>query len=170
MPKMMNVCNFCLKSGILCPKCQAKLNKGEISKIDLEIGRLLNSLESSYPPLQEVNFHKAVETDSILALIVGKGDVARLLSYGGKILKTVGEKTGKTVRILEYGVDERKFLEDLFAPMSIITINTIWLPDGSQETRVILRRRGRKPSMNVEALKQLAQKVRGVTLRVEFAD
>jgi hypothetical protein len=54
--------------------------------------------------------------------------------------------------------------------MSIITINTIWLPDGSQETRVILRRRGRKPSMNVEALKQLAQKVRGVTLRVEFAD
>jgi len=170
MPKMMNVCNFCLKSGILCPKCQSKLSKGEVSKTDLEIGRLLNTLESTYPPLQEVNFHKAVETDSILALIVGKGDVARLLSYGGKILKAVGEKTGKSVRILEYGVDERKFLEDLFAPMSIITINTIWLPDGSQETRVILRRRGRKPSMNVEALKQLAQKVRGVTLRVEFAD
>lgn len=170
MPKMMNVCNFCLKSGILCPKCQAKLNKGEISKTDLEIGRLLNTLESTYPPLQDVNFHKAVETDSILALIVGKGDVAKLLSYGGKILKNVGEKTGKTIRVLEYGVDERKFLEDLFAPMSIITINTIWLPDGSQETRVILRRRGRKPSMNVQALKQLAQKVRGVTLRVEFAD
>ncbi len=170
MPKMMNVCQFCLKSGILCPKCQNKLKKGEISDTDLEIGRLLVSLEATYPPLQEVAFHKAVETDRVLALIVGKGDVARLLGQGGKIIKAIGEQTGKTVRILEYGVDERKFLEDLFAPLSIITINTIWLPDGSQETRVIVRKRGRRPPLNVEALKQLAQKVRGITLRVEFAD
>jgi transcription antitermination factor NusA-like protein len=170
MPKMMNVCQFCLKSGILCPKCQGKLRRGEISKTDLEIGQLLISLEGTYPPLQEVAFHKAVETDHVLALIVGKGDVARLLSHGGKIVKTIGEKTGKTVRVLEYGVDERKFLEDLFAPLSIITINTIWLPDGSQETRVIVRKRGRRPPLRVEALKQLAQMVRGIALRVEFAD
>jgi len=171
MPKMVSVCHFCLKSGILCAKCQAKLKSGEVSKIDLEIGRLLMSLEGSYPPLQEVYFHKAVETDGVLAVIVGRGDVAKLLSYGGKILRAIGEKTGKNVRVLEYGVDERKFLEDLFAPMNILTINTIWLPDGSQETRVILRRRGRRaPPFNIEALKQIAQKVRGIALRVEFAD
>jgi len=170
MPKMVNVCHFCLKSGILCSKCQAKLKQGEISQTDLEIGRLLLSLESSHPPLQEINFHKAVETDGVLALIVGKGDVARLLSTGGKILRTIGEKTGKSVKILEAGVNNRKFLEDLFAPLNIITINTIWLPDGSQETRVIFKRRGRRPPFDVEAIKQIAQKVRGITLRVEFAD
>ena len=170
MPKMVNVCNFCLKSGILCPKCQAKLRLGEISKTDLEIGRLLLSLEGSYPALQDVYFHRAVETDGVLALLVGRGDVAKLLGFGGKILRAIGEKTGKNVRILEYGVDDRKFLEDLFAPLSIITINTIWLPDGSQETRVILRRRSRRAPLNVDAVKQIAQKVRGITLRVEFAD
>ena len=167
---MVNVCHFCLKSGILCSKCQTKLKQGEISQTDLEIGRLLLSLESQHPSLQEINFHKAVETDGVLALIVGKGDVARLLSTGGKVLRAIGEKTGKSVKILEAGVDERKFLEDLFAPVNIITINTIWLPDGSQETRVILRRRGRRPPFDVEAIKQLAQKVRGITLRVEYAD
>jgi len=170
MPKMVNVCHFCLKSGILCSKCQTKLKQGEISQTDLEIGRLLLSLESQHPSLQEINFHKAVETDGVLALMVGKGDVARLLSTGGKVLRAIGEKTGKSVKILEAGVDERKFLEDLFAPVNIITINTIWLPDGSQETRVILRRRGRRPPFDVEAIKQLAQKVRGITLRVEYAD
>lgn len=171
MPKMVNVCHFCLKSGILCPKCQTKLKLGEISKTDLDIGRLLMSLESTYPALQDVNFHKAIETDGVMALLVGRGDVAKLLGYGGKILKAIGEKVGKNIRVLEIGVDERKFLEDLFAPLNIITINTIWLPDGSQETRVILRRRGRRPlPINVEAVKQIAQKVRGVTLRVEFAD
>jgi transcription antitermination factor NusA-like protein len=143
---------------------------GEISKTDLEIGRLLSSLEDTYPLLQEVAFHKAVEADRILALIVGKGDVARLLRHGGKIVRTIGEKTGKKVRVLEYGVDDRKFLEDLFAPFSIVTINTIWLPDGSKETRVIVRRQGRRYPLKAEALKQLAHKVRGITLRVEFAD
>jgi transcription antitermination factor NusA-like protein len=170
MPKMVNVCHFCLKSGILCPKCQSKLKSGEISQTDLEIGRLLLALESTYPLLQEISFHKAVETDGVLALIVGRGDVGKLLSYGGKVLRAIGDKTGKNVRVIEAGGDERKFLEDLFAPMNILTINTIWLPDGSQETRVILRRRGRRPPFNVDAIKQLAQKVRGITLRVEFAD
>jgi len=171
MPKMVNVCHFCLKSGILCSKCQTKLKQGEISQTDLEIGRLLLSLESTFPPLQEINFHKAVETDGVLALIVGKGDLAKMLSNGGgRILRTIGEKTGKSVKVLEAGADDRKFLEDLFVPLNIVTINTIWLPDGSQETRVILRRRGRRPPFNVEAIKQIAQKVRGITLRVEFAD
>jgi len=96
--------------------------------------------------------------------------MARLLSYGGKIIRAVGKAIGKSIRVLEHGVDTRKFLEDLFAPLSIITINTIWLPDGSTETRVILRRRGRKrPPLHVDALKEIAQKVRGITLRVEFA-
>lgn len=168
---MVNVCHFCLKSGILCPKCQTKLRLGEISKTDLEIGRLLLSLENSYPPLQDVFFHKAVETDGVIALIVGRGDVAKLLSHGGKILRALGEKTGKSIRVLEHGADNRKFLEDLFAPLNIVTINTIWLPDGSQETRVILRKRGRRrPHVNLEAVKQIAQRVQGITLRVEYAD
>jgi transcription antitermination factor NusA-like protein len=111
-----------------------------------------------------------VESDRVLAILVNKGDVPRLLSHGGKIVKALGEKTGKTVRVLEYGVTERKFLEDLFVPLSILTINTIWLPDGTTETRVILKRGGRKRlPLNVKSSREIAQKLRGMTLRVEYA-
>lgn len=165
------LCNFCLKSGILCQKCLAKVKSGEISELDLQIARLLLSLEDKYPSLQNVCFHKSVDVDWTLAVIVGRGDVPRLLGYGGKIVKALGAKVGKAIRVLEYGVNDRKFLEDLFAPLSIVTINTIWLPDGTTETRVILRkRRGRPSPFNVKALKAIAQKVRNMTLRVEFAD
>ncbi|MDI6690788.1 MAG: hypothetical protein QME50_02835 [Candidatus Bathyarchaeota archaeon] len=165
------LCNFCLKSGILCQKCLAKVKSGEITELDLKIARLLLSLEEKYPSLQNVYFHKAVDADKTLAVIVGPGDVPRLLGYGGKIIKALGEEIGKRVRVLEYGVDDRKFLEDLFAPLSIVTINTIWLPDGTTETRVILRkRRGSQPPFDVKALKEIARKVRNMTLRVEFAD
>lgn len=165
------LCNFCLKSGILCMKCQGKLKSGKISEIDLKIARLLLSLEEKHPQLQNVYFHKAVETDGVLAIIVGQGDIARLLSVGGKIIREIGDMTGKQIRLLEHEVDDRKFLEDLFVPYPIMTINAIWLPDGSTETRVILKRRGRRiPTLNTRALKEIAKGVRGITLRVEFAD
>jgi transcription antitermination factor NusA-like protein len=162
------LCNFCLKSGILCSKCQGKLKSGEVSEADFEIARQLLSLEEKYPSLQDVYFHKAIEANGVLAIVVKRGDVPRLLGYGGKIIRSLGEKTGKTIRVLEQGVDDRKFLEDLFIPLRILTINTIWLPDGTTETRVILSR-GRRRTPNVEALKKIAQEARGITLRVEFS-
>lgn len=147
------------------------MKSGEVSELDLKIARSLLSLEEKFPYLQNVNFYKAIDADGTLAIVVGQGDVSRLLGYGGKIIKALGEETGKNIRVLEYGGDNRKFLEDLFAPMSIVTINTIWLPDGSTETRVILkRRRGMHSFLDVKALKEIASKVRNMTLRVEFAD
>jgi transcription antitermination factor NusA-like protein len=137
----------------------------------LKIARLLLSLEGKYPSLQNVYFHGAVDAGKTLAIVVGSGDVPRLLGFGGKIIRALGEETGKSIRILEYGVDDRKFLEDLFAPLTILTINTIWLPDGTTETRVILRkRRSARLPFDVKALKEIASKVRNMTLRVEFAD
>jgi len=156
---------------MLCQKCLAKVKSGEVTDLDLKIARLLLSLEEAYPSLQNIHFYKAVDAGKTLAIIVGQGDVPRLLGYGGKIVKALGEKTSRAIRVLEHGVTDRKFLEDLFAPLSIVTINTIWLPDGTTETRVILRKKsGRQPPFDVKALKEIARKVRNVTLRVEFAD
>jgi transcription antitermination factor NusA-like protein len=165
------LCSFCLKSGMLCQKCSAKVKAGEITDLDLRIARLLLNLEEKYPSLQNVCFYKAIEAEKSLAIIVGHGDVPRLLGYGGKIIKALSDESGKNVRILEYGVDDRKFLEDLFIPFSILTINTIWLPDGTTETRVILKRkRGSQLPFDLNALKEIARKIRKMSIRVEFAD
>ena len=147
------------------------MKSGEISETDLKIARLLLSLEEKYPSLQNVCFYKAIEANRTLAVIVGHGDVPRLLGYGGKIVKAISDEAGKSVRIIEHGVDDRKFLEDLFLPLSILTINTIWLPDGTTETRVILKRkRGAQMPFDLKSLKEIALKVRKMSLRVEFAD
>lgn len=155
---------------MLCPKCKKKLEKGEISELYLEVGRLLMTMEDEFPPLQNIYFHKAVESDGVLAIFVGRGDIAKILSYGGKIIKSLERITKKTVRVLESNSDERKFLEDLFAPMTILTVNKIWLPDGSMETRVILKgTERRRTSKYIEALKEIAKVAHGITLRIEFA-
>lgn len=163
------LCSFCLKSGILCQKCSTMVKEGEISNLDLKIARLLLSLEEKYPSLQNITFFKAFDIGRTLAIVVGHGDVPKLLGYGGKIIKKINEESGKSIRILEQGVDDRKFLEDLFMPLNILTINTIWLPDGTTETRVILKRkRGVQLPFDLKALKEIAMKVRKIVLRTEF--
>jgi transcription antitermination factor NusA-like protein len=156
---------------MLCLKCSNKVKTGEITELDLKIARLLLQLEDKYPSLQNVCFHKAIDVNKTLAILVGHGDVPRLLGYGGKIIRAIGDETGKSIRILEQGVDDRKFLEDLFTPLNILTINTIWLPDGTTETRVILKRkRGPQPHLDTTALKEIAHKFKKMSLRIEFAD
>ena len=91
------ICSFCLKSGILCQKCLAKLKSGEVSELDLRIVRLLSSLAEKHPSLQNIHFRNAIEADKTLAIIVGPGDVPRLLGYGGKIIKALSKKTGKSI-------------------------------------------------------------------------
>ena len=144
------------------------VRSGKISELDIEIANLLLKLEKGYPSLQKISFHKAYGAENILAIIVGQGNLPHVLGYGGKIIRELQTKTGKKVRVIEKSGEMRKFLEDLFMPVPVTTINTIWLPDGSTETRVILPNRSRRLPTDIETLKKLVKDIKGLTLRVEF--
>jgi transcription antitermination factor NusA-like protein len=167
---LTKICAVDLKSGILCPKCEEKVRSGEVSQLDLKVAKVLLDLENKYPALQTVYFHKAIESGDNLVILVDRGDVSKILSYGGRILREISEKTGKRrVRILAYNDEPRRFLEYLFAPASILTINKIWLPDGSEETKVVIPRKDmRKLPGDIQVLKEFAKSIMGMTLRVEF--
>ena len=152
---------------MLCPSCEAKVKSGEVTDLDIKVANILLNLEPKYPALEDLYFHKAVEVDDIVVLLVNPQDVSKLLGYGGKIIRAVGEELGKKVRVLAHGVDERTFLEDLFAPATIVAINKIWLPDGSEEMRVVLDHE-RNLKAGVNSLIQVVGKVKGVKLRVDF--
>lgn len=162
------LCNFCVKSGILCQRCQEKVRSGEVSEVDVNVAKLLLKLEGKYPVLQKVSFHNAYEVDEVLAIIVGSGDQHRFISGGGEIMREITENRGKKVRILEKKGDTREFFEDLFAPAAVTSINRIWLPDGSTETRVIVSGHSRRLPLKISVIKELARRVRGITLRIAF--
>ena len=158
-----------MKSGILCRRCEEKLEKGQITELDLKVIQRMVELEKEHPILQEVTYHRSVEADGMMAVLVDRRDLPRLLGGGAKVVKDLGETFGKRVKLISYGGDDREFLEDLFSPLSILTINTIWIPDGSTETKVILTgRQPRKMPVDVDVVKTIAKDLKGMTLRVEF--
>jgi len=160
---------FCVKSGILCRRCEEKLEKGQITELDLKVIQRMVELEKEHPVLQEVTYHRSVEADGTMAVLVDRRDLPRLLGGGAKVIKDLGDTFGKRVKLISYGGDDREFLEDLFSPLSILTINTIWIPDGSTETKVILTgRQPRKMPVDLDVVKTIAKDLKGMTLRVEF--
>ncbi|MEM2920957.1 MAG: hypothetical protein QXF26_01410 [Candidatus Bathyarchaeia archaeon] len=162
------LCNFCIKSGVLCPSCQEKVRSGQVTQTDIQVSKLLLKLEEKYPSIQKVDFRGAYEADNVLAVVVGDAASKRILVEGGKIIREMSEVTGKKIRLFEYKGDTRRFLEELFFPVPITTINRIWLPDGSQETRVVLAGRSRRLPLKADVLQALARRIRGITLRIAF--
>jgi len=160
---------FCVKSGILCRRCEEKLEKGQVTELDLKVIQKMVEMEKENPVLEDVTYHRAVQADEMMVILVDKRDMPRLLSGGAKVVKDLGETFGKRVKLISYGGDDREVLEDLFSPLSILTINTVWIPDGSTETKVILT--GRKPKkmpVDPDIVRKIAQELKGMTLRIEF--
>ena len=164
------LCTFCLKSGMLCSKCQQKVKSGAVSGNYIEVAKKLLEYEGQNQFLQTVNLENVFDAGSFLVLVVGRGDSGKF-AINQKVTRDLGDAFGKRVLVLETGVNDRKFLEDLFSSQQIVTINIIWLPDGSTETRVVLRGRGAKrlSKKRIQALVEVAKKVRKMDLRVEYA-
>jgi transcription antitermination factor NusA-like protein len=156
---------------MLCSKCQQKVKNGEINDLYMNVAKFLLDTESQYPNLQKMRLNKVVVAGGYLVLVVGRGDRARFIGQTGKLTRDLGDKFRKRVLVIEEEVNDRGFLEDLFVNQHIVTINIIWLPDGSTETRVVLRGRGsrRLSKKRIRALTEIAKKVRNIDLRVEYS-
>lgn len=160
---------FCVKSGILCRRCEEKLEKGQVSELDLKVIQKIVELEKQNPVLEDVTYHRAIEADDMMAVLVDKKDMPKLLGGGAKVVRDLADTFGKRVKLISYGGDDREFLEDLFSPLSILTINTVWIPDGSTETKVILTgRQPRKMPVDLDKVQKIARELKGMTLRIEF--
>ena len=164
------LCEFCLKSGMLCNMCQEKVNTGVVSDLYLKVAQYLLKVERKNPQLQKGRLEKVIDVGGFLVLVVGRGDRNKFMGDTGRLPRDVGDEFNRRGLVIEDGLNDRGFLEDLFTGQHIITINIIWLPDGTTETRVVLQGRGaRRLSLKrLNALTRIAKGVREMDLRVEY--
>jgi hypothetical protein len=165
------LCEFCLRSGMLCSKCQEKIRSGAVDDLYMRVAQFLLDLENQYTSLQKAQLDRVLQVGGFLVLVVGRGDRRKFMDQGGKLTREIREKFKRRALIIEDGVSDRGFLEDLFSNQHIVTINIIWLPDGTTETRVVLQGRGAKrlSKKRMRALTNVAKRVRDMDLRVEYA-
>ncbi|MHC1637425.1 MAG: hypothetical protein ACXQTU_04570 [Candidatus Nezhaarchaeales archaeon] len=160
------ICYFCLKSGLLCKTCDEKLRKGEITKLDIEIAKWFLENENKYPQIKDCTFHKAVQKDNLLVILVGcKAKTLGMLWR--RVGKALSEERGVNVRIIERTSSLRGFLSQLLFPAKVITLNTIWLPDGTCESTVKIAPEDiKKLPADVKVLEEVIRELLGETVYI----
>jgi len=160
------ICYFCLKTGLLCKTCNEKLKKGEITKLDIEVAKWFLDNEEKYPQLKDCTFYKAVQKDDLLVVLIGCKNKG-LTAFWRKISKVLSDEKGVNARIIEKTFSLRGLLSQLLFPAKVISLNTIWLPDGSCESTVKVAPEDlKKLPADVKALEEVIRELIGETVYI----
>lgn len=162
------ICNFDAKAGILCPKCNAKLKSGHITQADVDVSIKLIKLASQIPELDKIFLVRAHEVDGSIVMVLNSGDVASL-RRDNALMKKIEQAMGNKMWLVDAQATDRKLLDDLFYPVRILSVNQVWLPDGSKMTRaMIMGRRTERFPIDLDLVKRTVKAVRGLELLTDF--
>lgn len=131
------VCNFDLESDMLCTSCQAKLDNGEITAFDIELSKWLLQREKDHPNLENLTLLRATRIEGRLILVVKKKGKELLLAEE-TLVNELAEKFGE-VMVVEGPPKLRRVIQEFIHPASEVGVNSLYLPDGSKESIVMLR-------------------------------
>jgi transcription antitermination factor NusA-like protein len=167
MQPKLPICNFDARTGILCANCEARLRKGEISRADVEASKAVANLSDQFPELGHVTLKRAFEATGSYVLEFEQSDMTGLRTNPLLQTKLEGALKGK-VWLVGAGGNDRRFLEDVFFPAKVLTVNTVWLADGGKKTKVIVpAKRSERRIGDFDKLRDAVKQARGIELLVE---
>lgn len=162
------ICTFDARMGVLCPKCDAKLRSGQLTKTDVDVSVKLTKASEKSPEIAKMALTKAIQVDGDYVLVVEPGTLAPL-RRDQSLQKSLQSILGGKVWLTEANTTDRKELEDLFFPVRVANVNTVWLPDGSKLTKVVIpgKKTERFPH-DTEMITRILKETREMELMVEF--
>lgn len=164
------LCSVCLKNyPLICGNCQEKIEQGEITDLDVIVARALVNLEDKYPSIKDVTFKRVFKANGTIIVLVGKGDVRRILGTNRRFRRQLEGELDTNVRFVEESRNPQHILRDLIRPVRILGINTIWLPDNSFERKVRISERERDNiPLSLDQLQSTIYEMTGERIRIVF--
>ena len=159
---------ICVKSGILCPRCQRLVDTGVVKEYEIPIMKELILLEESkYKELrQKGTYHKSYRSNNLVIVVVDGIGNPRILE---KLSKELSSKLGLRVKVVERKGDQRLFIEQIVHPATLLGVNTLWLPDGTEQIVVrIYRRDYRIIGPRKEDYEKILGQIFGKAVRIRF--
>ena len=161
------ICPFDAKSGVLCSKCESKLDSGIISIEDVEAAIKLAKLADRSQSVNKFTLVRGAKVDEDFILVLRSQDVITLKGDSG-LAGMIEDEFGRKVWFVESEVSDRRFVEALLHPLKVVSVNLFWLPDGNKLTKVTVVDNVRIPRTNIEKVQKIAKEVRNIELLIEF--
>ncbi|MFL6475816.1 MAG: transcription elongation factor NusA [Nitrososphaera sp.] len=161
------ICTFDAKSGVLCRTCEAKLMSGSISQDDVDASIKLIRLADRNQEINKFTLVRGTRVNGDFILVLRGHDISAIRSdveLANKIEKEMGQK----VWFVETEASDRRFIESLFHPMKVLSVNFFWLPESNKLTKVIIAGEAESAEIDLEKIQRIAKAVRNIELLVEF--
>jgi len=127
---------LCVKTGVLCPRCQSIVRSGSVKEYEVDVMRELLDLEElpDFKFLKDMEYVRSVTSEGALVIILQdvKDNTPDPRSLN-KLSWVLSERLKTKARIITNTKDLKEVVKQLVFPARITSVNTIWLPDGTVE-------------------------------------
>jgi len=162
------ICNFDAKNSILCPQCEKKVEDGELTQADVDASIKLAQLAKSNKEIDQFTLYSCKEFDGNFVLSFSKEDIMQIRQSRTLYGLIQGQFQGK-IWLVEAKENDKKFIEDLFFPTKILSINSVWAPGDVQKTIAVVSGKWTpKFPINTETLVQIVKNARNLDIEIEF--
>ena len=157
---------ICVKSGVLCPRCQRLVDTGVVGKYEIPIMKEMIELEEELKGLREGVYIKAYIRDNLVVVLV-RGLRDRMLRE--KLNRELSARLKKRVRVVEKSGDIRDIIEQVIAPATLLGVNTLWMANGTEQIIVrVPRREHRFMADRLEAYEKILEEILGKPVKIRF--
>ena len=170
MPVEIPLDRICVKTGVLCPRCQSLVDRGLYNDLDISVMKAMIDVERKYRDTF-LRFVKAYRIDDIVYVLVeSKPGVPA--SLGADIRKRLGIDGVERVLIVEYRADKRRLIEEIIAPYRVLGMQEAFLPDGGEVVIVKVPVEAKKMLQSVKGryILKLAEKLLGKQVYIEYVE
>ncbi|UXD21364.1 transcription elongation factor [Ignicoccus pacificus DSM 13166] len=161
---------ICVKTGILCPSCQRKVDEGEVQEYEVDVMRKLLELENEIKELKNATYVKSYDLGNLLIVVLKMDEWDTDLVR--KIRQALSRALDRRVRVVIKTPEPREVASQLLIPLTVRGVNVVWLPDGTQKyvvrvSRGFSRRGPRLPAPK-EELEKVLSDILGAPIEIRF--
>ena len=152
---------------MLCRKCETKLKSGSITQDDVEAATKLISLADHNQEINKFTLVRGTRVQGDFVLVFRGSDVS-VLRGNEELASEIQKQMGQKVWFVESESSDRRFMESLFHPLKVLSVNFFWLPEANKLTKVIIADDAKNAPINIEKVQKIAKAIRNIELLVEF--
>ncbi len=152
---------------MLCRTCEAKLKAGSITQDDVDAAKKLINLADRNQEINKFTLVRGTRVNGDFVLVLRGQDVS-VLRGNQELTNKIEKEMGEKVWFVETEASDRRFIESLFHPIKVLSVNFFWLPEANKLTKVVVADDGKNAQLNLEKVQKIAKAVRNIELLIEF--
>jgi hypothetical protein len=142
---------------------------GSISQDDVDASIKLIRLADRNQEINKFTLVRGTRVNGDFILVLRGHDISVLRS-NSELANKIEKEMGQKVWFVETEASDRRFIESLFHPMKVLSVNFYWLPGSSKLTKVIIAGDAKSIETDLDKIQKIAKVVRDIELLIEFKD